>query len=211
MKLYKGKVVSLDDPDKKGRIQIQVLPELSDIPSSDSPWCMPMFGQQINNIAINDILWCLIGDSWQTNEMYYMPKYFVNGLIDFTDVTDILNNVTDSGTNTYKDLKFTLYPDGSLIYFNMNSGEKGLIQKDNSYFVWDKDGNVFIKSIGKIKIYNSVSLKDILKDLQDVVKNMLTPLSWIDGSGKPVTYTNAISDLTKINTVLTNINTLLSD
>jgi hypothetical protein len=37
-------VVNTTDPEKLGRIQLRVFPELSEIPLGDLPWCFPMSG-----------------------------------------------------------------------------------------------------------------------------------------------------------------------
>lgn len=211
--LFLGKVISTDDPDQKGKIQIKLIPEFNGVPDSDCPWVPCFFNQQLNNIAIDDLVWVLANNnSFQPNEMYYIPKYFVDGLINYADVTDILNNITDKGTNNYKDIRFTLYPDGSLIYFNISTGEKAIVQSDGSYMLIDTSGNIYVKPNGKFKLYNTnADLKDIIKDLRTLILNIITPLSWIDGSGKPVTYVNASSDLTTVTTLLTKINNLLKD
>jgi hypothetical protein len=211
LNLYIGKVISTDDPDQKGKIQIKLLPEFKDVPDEDCIWIPSFFNQQINNVAINDIVWVLSSAYFQSNEMYYIPKYFVDGLIDFTDITNILTNVTDKGTNNYKDMRFTLYPDGSLIYFNISTGEKAIVQSDGSYILIDTSGNIYVKPHGKFKLYNTVSLKDILKDLQAVLLDLVTPLNILDSHGAPCTFTTVGTDLPKIQSVLTNLNLLLKD
>lgn len=213
LKLYVGKIINFDDPDKKGRTQIKVIPELQEVGNDDCPWVMPLFGQQIHNLKVDDIVWVLGSEYFQENEMFFFPKYFINDLINYDDITNILSSVTDKGTNTYQHMRFTLYPDNSLIYFNADTGEKAVVQSDGSYILIDTNGNIYVKPHAKFKLYNdSTTLKAILKDLQEVVKNMLTPLQWIDSAtGAPVTYLGASSDLTKISTTLTNINALLKD
>lgn len=211
--LYVGKILSLNDSDNVYRLQIKLLPEYKDIPDDDCPWLPPFFKNNMKEYSPpseDSLVWVLYDEYFQ--EGYYIPGYYVSGLIDFSEVSDILNGASDTGINDYEDLKFTLEDDGSLSYINRSTGERGIIQSTGTYVIIESNGDVTVKTSNQVKIYNdTTSLKSILTDIQTVLKNIVTPLNWIDSRSGPVTYTGASGDLTTLTTVLTNIDSLLKD
>jgi hypothetical protein len=39
--IRESQVISTTDPEKLGRVQLKVYPELAEIPDADCPWCFP--------------------------------------------------------------------------------------------------------------------------------------------------------------------------
>ena len=81
--LKKAKVISLDDPNQSGRVQIQVLPEQKDVRDSDCPWAIPYFSSNSSNELSNSmplensIVYVMVDDKWK--DYYYLGnKFFTN-------------------------------------------------------------------------------------------------------------------------------------
>jgi hypothetical protein len=161
LKLYTGKVISVDDEDKKGRIQIKILPEMKDVNDSDCPFLEYFFGNSSEDELVQDfppvntLVWCLCDENFY--DKYYLGRRNIKGTYDFDTVKDLLDSIDDitySDTD-YKSLKFYLYEDGSLFFHNKSEGYRGFLHKDSTYDLYDKDGNRFIYGKDKdIKIYN---------------------------------------------------------
>ncbi|MDA3856026.1 MAG: hypothetical protein PF569_07220, partial [Candidatus Woesearchaeota archaeon] len=68
LNLYRGKVISIDDPDKKGNVQVQLLPEMVDISPEDCPWFAPFTGNSSDNEMksnlpeVGSLIWLLADD-----------------------------------------------------------------------------------------------------------------------------------------------------
>jgi hypothetical protein len=161
LKLYTGKVISTDDEDIKGRIQIKILPEMKDINDDDCPFLEPFFGNSSEDEIIQDfpptntLVWCLCDENFY--DKYYLWRRNIKGTYDFDTVKNLLDKFSDadSSDSDYQYLKFYLYEDQSLAFHNSNNGEHGFLHKNETYTLYDKDGNLFIYGKDKdIKIYN---------------------------------------------------------
>lgn len=159
--LYTGKVISTDDEDKLGRIQIKILPEMKDVSDNDCPWIEPFFGNSSEDEIIQDFppigtwVWCLCDKNFY--DKYYLHRRNIKGTYDFDIIKDLLDKLSDadSSDSDYQYLKFYLYEDQSLMFHNTNNGEHGFLHKDETYTLFDKDGNYFIYGKDKdITFYN---------------------------------------------------------
>lgn len=164
LNLYIGRVISTNDTDKQGRVQIKFLPEMKDVKDDDCPWCVPFFGNSSEDEIIQDfppddtLVWCLADSNFY--EKYYLGRYNTKGTYDFDTVKDLLEKFSDADTSDsdYQYLKFYLYEDGGLSFYNTNNGEKGFLNKNETYTLYDKDGNYYIYGKDKkITVYNDKS------------------------------------------------------
>jgi len=66
LKLYNAFVISNDDPERKGRVQIRILPEMTDVEDIDLPWVVPFVSQSSSTTQEKDVfpigsnLWVLV-------------------------------------------------------------------------------------------------------------------------------------------------------
>lgn len=147
-KLYKAKVISIDDPQKKGKIQIQVLPELKDIKTTDGPWAIPFISINSTSIMQNDlpelnsIVRVFIRKDWQ--RFYYIANAFFENIFNFDTINTKLDTISTINNKEYKNISFRMYKDGSLEFHNNQTQEHGFIQQNGSYQFFDKDGKIFI-------------------------------------------------------------------
>jgi hypothetical protein len=109
LSLYNALVVSNDDVDHTGKIQIRILPELADVPESDLPWAIPFISgnssstQQKEVLPVGSNLWVLIDGLWQQNDWrndIRALKYFdcPEGRLVFRDKLYALYDVGNSYT-----------------------------------------------------------------------------------------------------------------
>jgi len=180
LKLYRGKVSNIDDPDKLGKIQIRILPELYDkqLKDDDLPWFEPFFGTNGDEMKKqtpkkDTIVWCLIDDIWKRR--YYLDYFNRKSFFDFDIITTALGSISEVSNKEYQYLDFYLYSEGSLDFFNNNTSERGTIYKDGTYVFHDKDGNLFANTVNKaIKVYNSKSSIELPSDGKAIVKSSVS-------------------------------------
>lgn len=161
LNLYDALVVSIDDKDKKGKIQIQILPEQKDVKKADLPWAIPF--SSINSISIlsldlpeqNSMIRVLVDKYWR--RFYYLSNRFFTELFDFSKIDSILGEVDEIANKDYKNLTFRLYLDGGLDFHNNNDGSHGFIHKSGAYSMFDKDGKIY-----SVKGDTRVALEDKL-------------------------------------------------
>lgn len=231
--LYDAKVISIDDPDTKGKIQIQILPELKDIATSNLPWAIPFISHSSSSEIENDLpivgslVRVLVSNRWK--RFYYLPNRFFEDLFNFTNVSNTISKASEITGTAYKDLKFRLYKDGGLEFHNNNTGEHGFIHKSGSYQVFDANGNI-ITNMGANtwKLYGTVgaitaSLKTILVDVNTILKHTNTILTNLNTVGNltspsgtvvvttgPTDLITLTNDLATITSDLTKLDNLMS-
>ena len=149
LKLYKAKVVSIDDKDKKGKVQIQILPELKDVATKDLPWAIPFSSANSVTVFSNDppeegsLIRVLVDQYWK--RFYYLGNTLFYDVFNFDTVKGKLDSATELSNKDYKNLKFRMYKDGGVEFHNNSTGEHGFIHKSGSYIMFDKDGYVIQK------------------------------------------------------------------
>jgi hypothetical protein len=150
LNLYEAQVVDNDDPNKKGLVQIRVLPEQKDLQKSLLPWALPFSMRIEPNEFTNDlpennsIIYVLIDKYWK--RFYYQDNKYFSSLFDYSKVDVALSKATEITNKNYKDVRFKLYKDGGLEFHNKADGSHGFIHKSGSYSIFDKDGKCFIKA-----------------------------------------------------------------
>lgn len=219
MTIREAEVVDNNDPDKKGKVQVRIFPEMLNFEKSVLPWCSPYsqgssFSKDTGThfvLEVGSLIRVLIEDPFY-KEIRYISDDYVEGLY-FYDKANGLSAISELGTQTYPQPTFQIYKDGAIQFHNSETGESGTLYKNGGYFLHDKNGNiVFNAKNGKLKFNNTQgSLKDLLKDFQSILLNITTPLNFIDGKGMPCTYLMAGTDLPKAQQTLIKINTLLED
>jgi hypothetical protein len=155
-------VIDNNDPDKKSRIKVQILPEQKGITDETLyRWILPMFNAgsdamgEHNPPEKDSHVQVLILDKYWL-EQRYINNWFIEGYNKYTDWTDNSSNITDlTGSQTYPEPRFKIFPDGSLEFRNYTTGEKGWLNSNGSYIIFDVGGNIFCYSKDKnIKLYN---------------------------------------------------------
>ena len=166
MKLYYANVVDNDDQNhddgkKLSRIKIRALPEMQGIEEDKLPWVRPFFqaGMSASHFSHtvpenNSKIWVIFIDDYFKNG-YYLNGAFIDGFFDFDTVETDLGNISESIDLTYPNLKFYYLPDGTIIFYNSDTGDKGIYHSNGSYGISTADGQRYIYAKDQeIKIYN---------------------------------------------------------
>lgn len=141
LSLFKATVVSNDDPDQTGKVQIRIEPELTDVPENDLPWAVPFISEASSStvqkqvFVVGSVVWVLIDSLWQ--RFYYLGNKYFESHFSFSQVHASLAQL--SADTTYKDLEFTLAKDGSISFHNVATGDCGYLHATGSYLLINKD------------------------------------------------------------------------
>ncbi len=144
-------VVSTDDKDKQGKVQISI-ESVSDGWNKDLlPWAIPL----ISNVADGTMemhlpkegsqIWVLV-DKYYKRFYYISNRYFYN-LFDFSKVSGLLDKCNKIDKE-YKNIEFKYFADKTLLFHNTSDGSSGIITSQGTLIYIDKEGTV-VKEIEK--------------------------------------------------------------
>lgn len=153
-------VTSVEDPEELGRIQLRVLPELSEHEEADLPWCFPessgihgkSFGLPQVGQAVSCIIWTKL---WC--EITYLPMVirkpkehpFQNWMDNQRSLIDDMANDPEE-----KDLVVNQYADDFSEYHDTANNEHGFLHPSGTYVTIDKDGTAFMKGVKELHVHD---------------------------------------------------------
>lgn len=177
MKFVKAKVIDNNDPDKKSKIKLRILPYMNDVSENLLPWVEPYNSSKDSQTDIGnhkipekDSYVRVIIESIVSQEFRYLNGYYVDGLNIFSKWSEIEGNITEiSGWEYPQPCEFEIFKDGSAVFRNTETGGTGFYHASGTYHIFDDDGNItsYIKD-KSIKIYNDKTNFEI-KDSGDVL------------------------------------------
>ena len=153
-------VTSVEDPEELGRVQLRVLPELSEHEESDLPWCFPessgihgkSFGLPQVGQAVSCIVWTKL---WC--EITYLPMVIRKPKEHpFQDWMDNQRSLIDDMANDpeEKDLVVEQYSDDFSQYHDVGNSEHGFVHPSGTYVTIDKDGTAFMKGVKELHVHD---------------------------------------------------------
>ena len=144
-------VVSIDDPDKEGKIQISIESVSEGWRKDLLPWAIPLISNVSNGTMEMHLpkegsqVWVLV-DKYFKRFYYLSNRYFYN-LFDFSKVSGLLNKCNKINTE-YKNIDFKYFADKTLLFHNNSDGSSGIITSQGTLIYIDKDGTL-VKEIEK--------------------------------------------------------------
>ena len=144
-------VVSTDDKDKEGKIQVSIESVSEGWRKDLLPWAIPLISNVSNGTMEMHLpkegsqVWVLV-DKYFKRFYYLSNRYFYN-LFDFSKVSGLLNKCDKIDTE-YKNIDFKYYLDGTLLFHNNSDGSSGIITSQGTLIYIDKDGTL-VKEIEK--------------------------------------------------------------
>lgn len=153
-------VTSVEDPEELGRVQLRVLPELSEHEESDLPWCFPessgihgkSFGLPQVGQAVSCIVWTKL---WC--EITYLPMVVRKPKEHpFQDWMDNQRSLIDDMANDpeEKDLVVEQYSDDFSQYHDVGNSEHGFVHPSGTYVSIDKDGTAWMKGVKELHLHD---------------------------------------------------------
>lgn len=151
LKLTTAKVISIDDPDKEGKIQISIESVSEGWRKDLLPWAIPLISNVSNGTMEMHLpkegsqVWVLV-DKYYKRFYYISNRYFYN-LFDFSKVSGLLDKCDKINTE-YKNIDFKYFADKTLLFHNNSDGSSGIITSQGTLIYIDKDGTL-VKEIEK--------------------------------------------------------------
>lgn len=161
-KIKVAKVENINDPDKKGRFQVRILPEMISLKVSDLPWARKYSSQQGTSSTVGEhkipevgtFIRVLVEDWPILKRIYYISDDCVDGLCIYNSAS-VLSGIDELSTQTYPQPIFKRYKDGTIEFHNSVTSEHGVFFANGEYQIKDDEGNFYSYSKNKEqKIYN---------------------------------------------------------
>jgi len=158
--LKDAEVIDNNDPNKKGYIQVRILPEFIDVQESKLPWVQPYFNgvgisseHGLHNVPeIGDRVKIIVKDKYWKDMEYFTGEY-IEGKYIYSKWQGIQNNITNNSGFTYpQPAFFKHFPDGTAIYHNSETGESGIVSPNGDYININGDGKITLKSKNDIEV-----------------------------------------------------------
>jgi len=149
--LHTAKVVSIDDPNKKGAIQVSIESVSDGWDKSLLPWAIPLISNisdgtwEIHLPKEGSQVWVLVDKYWK--RFYYLSNRYFYNLFDFSKVSGLLAKCEKINTE-YKNVDFKYFLDGTLVFHNNSDGSSGIVNSVGTLIYIDKDGDL-VKEISK--------------------------------------------------------------
>ena len=153
-------VTSVEDPEELGRVQLRVLPELSEHEEADLPWCFPessgihgkSFGLPQVGQAVSCIVWTKL---WC--EITYLPMVIRKPKEHpYQDWMDNQRSLIDDMANDpeEKDLVVEQYSDDFSQYHDVGNSEHGFVHPSGTYVSIDKEGTAWMKGVKELHLHD---------------------------------------------------------
>jgi len=161
-------VEEINDPDKLGKIQVRLLPQMKEVKKSLLPWYDPLWGtgkmgqSSFNPPEIGSVI-IVFPSSETLRNGYYMGGDHIEGFFDYSAVKTIIDSASEVTDSEYPNVKFLLHPDGTVEFHNNRTGDRGIVHSSGSYQIIDKDGNFyFVHNDGAIisKDSSGITIQD---------------------------------------------------
>ncbi len=167
-----GKVIDNNDSDKKGKIKVRIFPELSEVPNEDLPWAKPIKKPNEHFVPKEEsFVFVQISDDW-TKFYYEKETPYISAQHTYQESKDIVEAARDSDSHTYPYPYSIKTEDGSVLYYNEDTKECGLIHSSGLQLIMKSDGAFSIVLDEKLDLNYNSSTKDFtIKDINNVILN----------------------------------------
>jgi hypothetical protein len=159
--LREAKVISAADPEKLGRVQLKVYPELSDIPDDDCPWCFPhtggIHGKSFGVPLTDQVITCVVWNRYW-NEITFLPFTITKPAGHLFD--DWMKNqrteIGDMETDPEEEhLAVEHFEDDFTVFHDTKNKQHGFLHSSGTYALIDKDGGIHLNSVKELILHDA--------------------------------------------------------
>jgi hypothetical protein len=159
--LREAKVINTTDPEKLGRIQLRVYPELSEIsPESDLPWCFPhiggVHGKSFGIPLVNQWITCIVWNRYW-NEITFLPFNITNPAEHLFD--DFMKNIRplmkDVPVNPEEEHFVVERGEDDFSRFDDTKNKQhGWVHPSGAHFTINRLGDIFLWLVKLLTVHN---------------------------------------------------------
>jgi hypothetical protein len=158
--IREAKVIDTTDPEKLGRIQLKVYPELSEIPDADCPWCLPfsggIHGKSFGVPLVGQLVSSIIFNRYW-NEITFLPFNITKPTEHLFD--DFMKNVRPLMKDVPVDpeeehLIVERYEDDFSEFHDTKNRQHGCVHPSGAHITINDLGDIFLWLIKLLTVHN---------------------------------------------------------
>jgi len=158
-----AKVINTTDPEKLGRVQLKVYPELAGITDADCPWCFPftggIHGKSFGVPLVTQLVSCVVWNKYW-NEISFMPftitKPTEHLFGDFMkNIRPILKDVPADPEEEH--LVVERYEDGFSQFHDTKNRQHGFAHPSGAHCTINRLGDIFVSLVKNLTVHNGGS------------------------------------------------------
>ena len=155
-----ARVVNTTDPEKLGRVQLKVYPELSEISDADCPWCFPhsggVHGKSFGVPLVDQLVTCVVWSRYW-NEITFLPFNITKPtehLFDMfeSDVRPLMKDVPDTFEEEHTIVE--RYEDDFSTFHDTKNKQHGWVHPSGAHFTINQLGDIFLWLIKMFTLHN---------------------------------------------------------
>jgi hypothetical protein len=158
-----AKVINTTDPEKLGRIQLKIYPELSEIADTDCPWCFShtggVHGKSFGVPLVDQLVTCVVWNRY-FNEITFLPFNITNPTEHLFDdwIKNQRSEVVDMETDPEEEhLIVEQFEDDFTVFHDTKNNQHGFLHPTGTYLAINKDGSIWVQSVKKYTFHNKDS------------------------------------------------------
>lgn len=184
-----AKVVSTNDPLRIGRIKVRILPELENAEEKNLPWAVPEISGMVSSKTMSCHVVPPVGSLIRVvieDEYFRNIRWVGNDFVPNHEAYNFIHEIYPEELlpQEYPNPQILRYPDGTIMFHNLETGEIGIQKPDSCYILIDHEKNIVISNDKiKIKISNDSVIIDapkiVMKGLEkeEIFEKIKTALS----------------------------------
>jgi hypothetical protein len=158
--LREAKIINTTDPEKLGRIQLKVYPELAEIPDADCPWCFPhtggVHGKSFGVPLVGQLISCIVWSKYW-NEITFFPFNITKPTEHLFD--DFMKNVRPLMKDVPADpeeehLIVDRYEDDFSEFHDTKNHQHGWVHPSGAHMTINDLGDIFLWLIKLLTVHN---------------------------------------------------------
>jgi hypothetical protein len=171
-----AKVINTTDPEKLGRIQLNVYPELAEIEDADCPWAFPhtggIHGKSFGVPLVDQLITCVVWNKYWC-EISFLPFNITKPEEHIFDkwMEKQRPEIKDMKTDPEEEhLVVEQYEDDFTVFHDTKNNQHGYLHPSGTYLAIDKDGSIWVQPVKKYTFHNKNS--DLLLEVNSDTGNV---------------------------------------
>lgn len=151
-----AKVMSNGDPENRGRVQLQVFPELSSV-TADLPWADPfsagIAGKSLHLPVVGSNIYCVVWNKYWTEISYFPDQVFKASVPPFKDFLDNAASKIDTlSSPAYPGINLDTEEDGFVTFHDVKGNQHGVYHPSGAFVMFAKNGDMTVRIVTKLTI-----------------------------------------------------------
>lgn len=165
-----ARVINTSDPEKLGRVQLKVYPELTAIEDGECPWAFPtsggIHGKSFEVPLVGQLITCIVWNKFW-NELSFLPFTITKPTEHLFDnwKSQIQPKISDMPLSPEEEhLVVEQFDDDFSIFHDTKNNQHGFLHPSGTFITINKDGDIWVQSVKKLKYHSKDDTISVVLD-----------------------------------------------